>query len=431
MPHEIKMPALSPTMTEGNIATWLKKEGDKIRSGEIIAEIETDKATMELESSYEGILGKILIHGGAEGVKVNTPIAILLQEGEKPEMLESYIPSQLANSDVSGSASDVSNSSVISQENLVSSTPKVSTAPVKDIEIKTVDTEEKIYASPLAKRIANNKGIDIKGILGTGPGGRIIKTDVENYSPSFLHSKQKLPQRNAVAYNSKPASSIRKIIAKRLLSSKQNVPHFYLSASVDISDLINCRQKINALLAAKNIKVSVNDFIIKASSLALYDFPNVNASWNEDSIAAYNNIDISIAVSTKDGLVTPIIKNADAKSISEISSEMKVLSGKARENKLKPEEFQGGGFSISNLGMYGIESFNAIINPPQSAILAVGASIKKLIYCEKTDDFVKADIMNITLSADHRVIDGVLGAEFLNRIRFYLENPFMLFQFAF
>jgi pyruvate dehydrogenase E2 component (dihydrolipoamide acetyltransferase) len=406
MPIEITMPALSPTMTEGNLVKWTKKEGDKVKSGDIIAEIETDKATMELEASNSGIMGKIIINEGAEGVKVNTLIALLLKDGEDKSVLESYTPKS---SDVAVSTNSA----------------KVEAPKQEEVKLEVSFTKAleggRAIASPLAKRIAGEKGLDIAQISGTGPNGRVIKADVLGFKPQ-VHVLA-VGRRGDVL---EPLSSVRKVIAKRLLESKTTVPHFYLTLDVQMDEVMDFRSKANKGLENAGVKLSVNDLIIKASALALRDFPKVNASFTEGGMLMYGNVDISVAVSTDNGLITPIVKNADSKSLSAISTEMKELAKKARENKLKPEEFQGGGFSISNLGMYGINSFSAIINPPQSAILAVGTTVKKPLFDAKTGGFKPADFMSLTLSADHRVVDGALGAEFLNKIKFYLENPIML-----
>jgi pyruvate dehydrogenase E2 component (dihydrolipoamide acetyltransferase) len=415
MPIEITMPALSPTMTEGNLVKWTKKEGDKVKSGDIIAEIETDKATMELEASNSGIMGKIIINEGAEGVKVNTLIALLLKDGEDKSVLESYTPK---------SAEAVAPSSSLNASNS-SNSSKVEAPKQEEVRLEVSFTkalgEGRAIASPLAKRIAGENGLDIAQISGTGPNGRVVKADVLGFKPQVhVHA---VGRRGDVL---EPLSSVRKVIAKRLLESKTTVPHFYLTLDVQMDEVMDFRSKANKGLEATGVKLSVNDLIIKASALALRDFPKVNASFTEGGMLMYGNVDISVAVSTDNGLITPIVKNADGKSLSAISTEMKELAKKARENKLKPEEFQGGGFSISNLGMYGINSFSAIINPPQSAILAVGTTVKKPLFDAKTGGFKPADFMSLTLSADHRVVDGALGAEFLNKIKFYLENPIML-----
>jgi pyruvate dehydrogenase E2 component (dihydrolipoamide acetyltransferase) len=404
MPIEITMPALSPTMTEGNLVKWIKKEGDKVKSGDIIAEIETDKATMELEASNSGIMGKIIVNEGAESVKVNTLIALLLKDGEDKSILESYTPKSTQETSASKPSEDTKKEEI-----------KVEVSFTKNTE------SGRIPASPLAKRIANEKGIEISQISGTGPNGRVIKADVEGFKPVVqIHT---VGRRGDVV---EPLSSVRKVIAKRLLESKTTVPHFYLTIDVLMNEALEFRSKANKGLEDVGIKLSVNDLIIKASALSLRDFPKVNASFTDTGMLMYGNVDISVAVSTDGGLITPIVKNADAKSLSAISNEMKELAKKARENKLKTDEFQGGGFSISNLGMYGISNFSAIINPPQSAILAVGTTIKKPLFDEKTGGFKPMDFMSLTLSADHRVVDGALGAEFLNKIKFYLENPIML-----
>lgn len=397
MPIEILMPALSPTMKEGNLAKWLKKEGDKISPGDVIAEIETDKATMEVEAVDEGILGKILVPANTRSVAVNSLIALILEEGEDSKELDEYKPKANA-------------------INL----PKQVEAPVKKEESQTttqatiLGSSSRVKASPLAKRIASIEKIDLTHISGSGPHGRIIKADVLNRT-----SSKKGVTRNSQEYKAIPNSNIRRVIAERLLESKQTIPHFYLSIECNIDKLLALREDINA--DSEKYKISVNDFVIKAVALALKDNPEANSSWTEEEILQYNNVDVSVAVAIEGGLITPIIRNADQKSLFEISEEMKLLAKKARENSLKPEEFQGGGFSISNLGMYGIKQFQAIINPPQSCIMAVGASGKRAVVVN--DAIQMANMMDISLSCDHRVVDGVVGAKFLSSFKKYIEAP--------
>jgi pyruvate dehydrogenase E2 component (dihydrolipoamide acetyltransferase) len=408
MPIEILMPALSPTMKEGNLAKWIKKEGDKVKAGDVIAEIETDKATMEVEAVDEGIIGKILVQDGAENVPVNSLIALLLEDGEDKSALDSY---------------------------QIKAAPQKASAPKAEEKSIAVETKsapnnsnfsnERVAASPLAKRIAEEKNINLSTISGSGPRGRVVKDDVLNFSVQSV-SNRGVVSRNPQEYQAIKNNNVRKIIAKRLLESKQTVPHFYLSVDLKIDKLLDVRQSLNELanVDAKGVasyKVSVNDLVTKAVALALREVPAANSSWSEEAILFYNNVDVSIAVAVDGGLLTPIVRNADQKSIIEISSEIKSLAKKARDGKLQPEEFQGGGFSISNLGMYGIDSFQAIINPPQSCILAVGAGVEKPIV--ENGDIAIATMMNVTLSSDHRSVDGKVGAEFLKALKKFIENP--------
>jgi pyruvate dehydrogenase E2 component (dihydrolipoamide acetyltransferase) len=412
MTIEILMPALSPTMKEGNLANWLKNEGDTIEAGDVIAEIETDKATMEVEAVDEGILGKILVAAGTENVTVNAPIALLLEDGEDKSVLDSYEISTPA------AANPTEKKEEIKEEKK----EKISTINEAPIVTESV-ADNRIYASPLAKRIAAENNVSLQGLIGSGPHGRIIKNDVLNASSN---QKSGVIQRHPEEFRAIKNNNVRKVIANRLLESKQNVPHFYLSMDLNIDKLLEMRKSINdlALIDDKgkpNYKLSVNDIIIKATALALSEVPEANSSWTDDAVLLYNNIDISVAVAIDGGLITPIVKNADQKTLIDISNEAKKLIKKARDGKLQPEEFQGGGFSISNLGMYGINNFQAIVNPPQSCILAVGAAIEKAII--KDGDFAKATIMNVTLSSDHRSVDGSVGAEFLGAFKKIIENP--------
>lgn len=412
MTIEILMPALSPTMKEGNLANWLKNEGDNIEAGDVIAEIETDKATMEVEAVDEGILGKILIPAGTENVAVNAPIALLLEEGEDKAVLDSYEISAPTIAETKEEKTEV-------KEVEKAATPAAAETPIA---IESIATD-RIYASPLAKRIAAENNVSLQNLIGSGPHGRIIKNDVLNAGST---QKSGVIERHAEEYRAVKNNNVRKVIANRLLESKQNVPHFYLSSDLNIDKLLEMRKSINDLAiiddkGKPNYKLSVNDIIIKATALALKEVPNANSSWTDDAILLYNNIDISVAVAIDGGLITPIVKNADQKSLIDISNEAKKLIKKARDGKLQPEEFQGGGFSISNLGMYGINNFQAIVNPPQSCILAVGAGIEKPIV--KNGEFAKATIMNVTLSSDHRSVDGSVGAEFLGAFKKIIENP--------
>lgn len=424
MPIEVLMPALSPTMKEGNLAKWLKKEGDKISSGEVIAEIETDKATMEVEAADEGILGKIIIKEGAENVAVNSCIALILEDGEDKSSLELYKASS-----GSGDNQDVKQDN----EAIEVSAPKPCEPEIQEKNYEKAhilsSKTDILRASPLAKRIAKNEGVSLFNLSGTGPHGRIIKDDVVNFLKSGGAVRSGAVFRNPQEYIEKKNNNIRKVISRRLLESKQNVPHFYLSCELNITNLLEARKSINSAAdhdqeGNPQYKISVNDLIIKATAMALAKVPDANSSWSENAILLYNNIDISVAVAIDDGLITPIIKNADQKDIKTISNEMRLLAKKAREGKLQPEDFQGGSFSISNLGMFGIDNFSAIINPPQSCILAVSRSVEKPIV--DNGQIKIASMMNVTLSCDHRSVDGAVGAKLLSQLRTYIENPILM-----
>jgi len=417
----ILMPALSPTMTEGNLAKWSKKEGDKVAPGQIMAEIETDKAIMEMESIDFGTIGKILVQEGANGVKINTLIAVILEEGEGNEAIQAVIEKYSGGSNSLNTAPSASNELI----NNISNT-------AKELE-KPTNTGQRIIISPLAKKIAEQNNVDFLQIKGSGPHGRIVKNDItefleKNTNNTTIAAGAACYGRNTKEFEKLAVSGVRKIIAKRLLESKQSIPHFYVTLSCQLDSLLEFRKQINDAAEAKEgkplYKISVNDLIIKASAKALVLVPIVNSSWDNDNIIQYNNVDISIAVSTDGGLITPIIRNADQKGVIAISQEMKSLASKARANKLKPEEFQGGGFSISNLGMYGIDKFDAIINPPQSCIMAVGAGIEKPVV--KDGNIEIATVMEITLSCDHRIVDGAVAAEFGNAFKKFIENPLLM-----
>uniref|UniRef100_A0A1A9VKI0 Acetyltransferase component of pyruvate dehydrogenase complex n=1 Tax=Glossina austeni TaxID=7395 RepID=A0A1A9VKI0_GLOAU len=410
MPIEILMPALSPTMskTGGKIVKWHKKEQDKVEVGDVIAEIETDKAIMEFESVDEGVLAKILVIEGTSGVPVNQLIALMLEEGEDSSVLNNYTSTSINSAvkkEVTKSAVDnqksehqdlngkpTSHSSVPFQRVTRRKEPVSSTGMTEGY------VEGRTKISPLAKKIAQNEGVDVKRLKGTGPYGRIIKADVLESLSSGIHTES--PEIVEV-------SNMRQVIAQRLTESKQNVPHFYLTVDCQVDKLISLKNEINS--ADENNKVTINDLIIKAVAFSMKKFPDINSSWIDNKILRYSNIDISIAVALEDGLITPIVKNADKKGILSISKEVKDLVSRARSGKLKPEEFQGGGFTISNLGMFGIKAFSAIINPPQSCIMAVGASKKQPIVINEKIEI--AEIMTVTLSVDHRAVDGALGAK--------------------
>ncbi|GBQ26832.1 dihydrolipoamide acetyltransferase component [Acetobacter estunensis NRIC 0472] len=410
MAIEILMPALSPTMTEGKLARWLKKEGEKIASGDVIAEIETDKATMEVEAVDEGVLGRIFVPEGTEGVAVNTPIAVLVEEGEAVPEASSAQPNEAPSSSKAAAPVTAMPAPLAAQ----------TSAPA-------VNKGTRVFASPLAKRIAKDAGLDLTTIKGTGPHGRIVKKDVEaakSAGPAQAMASA-APVGGTTAH---PLSTMRKVIARRLSESKSTIPHFYVSVDVQLDALLALRTQLNAASPEEGpdaFKLSVNDMLIKAAAVTLRRVKGVNVSFTDDAILEYNDVDISVAVSIPDGLITPIIRQADRKSLREISVEMKDLAKRARAGKLKPEEFQGGSFSVSNMGMFGVSSFSAIINPPQAAILAIAAGEKRPV--------VKADgslgvgtVMTTTLSVDHRAIDGALAAQWTKAFRDVVENPITL-----
>lgn len=438
MPIEILMPALSPTMTEGTLAKWLVKEGDVVKSGKVIAEIETDKATMEVEAVDEGMVAKLLVKAGSEGVKVNEVIALLMAEGEDKKALDAWKPKKVEVKAQEPNAGDVP-AAVVSTSSAapVASAPVAQATKAPDVPMKSAAPAgvaaggDRAKASPLAKRIAVQNSIDLSRVIGSGPGGRIVKEDVEE---ALLRGGAGggAVRRHPVEMVKAPNSSMRKVIAKRLLESKQQVPHFYLTVECEIDRLLDVRAQLNGQAVAQAgktgspaYKISVNDMIIKAVACSLRDKPECNASWYDDAIVLYNNVDVSVAVATEGGLITPIVRNADQKSLPQISNEMKALADRARKNQLKPEEFQGGGFSISNLGMYGVQEFSAIINPPQSCILAVGAGEEKVV--RRSGEFAVVNVMKVTLSVDHRAVDGALGAEFLQAFKRYIESPVLMF----
>ena len=412
MSIDILMPALSPTMEEGTLSKWLVKEGDKVISGDLIAEIETDKATMEVESIEDGIVGKLIVQEGQESIKVNSVIAILVEEGEtlKSKKMPSFIKE---------AKPEVSNINLeIKPE--INDNPNLNIEINKDNLIK--NNSNRIFVSPLAKRLAKQLDIDLKLVNGSGPNGRIIKFDIENFDDN------KIVNINDISISEDnfeivKNTSMRKTIAARLVKSKNEAPHFYLSLDCNLDKLLEIRASIN-LKSNDKYKISVNDMIIKAASASLIKVPKANASWENENTKYYKNTDISVAVAIDGGLITPIVRNVQSKGLYEISSDMKYLSSKAKEGKLLPEEYIGGSFSISNLGMFGIKQFSAVINPPQGAILAVGAGEKKAVVINENISI--ATIMSVTLSCDHRVIDGAVGAEFLSVFKEYIENPSLM-----
>ncbi|KIN66314.1 Dihydrolipoamide acetyltransferase [Sulfitobacter noctilucicola] len=438
MPTEILMPALSPTMEEGTLAKWLVKEGDEVSSGDVMCEIETDKATMEFEAVDEGVIGKILVEEGTEGVKVNTPIAVLLEDGESADDIgETSAPKAEASSNAApAEASDVTAPAKGHGRGETDATPAPAAPQGSD--------GKRIFASPLARRIAADKGVDLSQVKGSGPHGRIVKSDVEGLSKSDTpaattkSSATSAPAQAAVSagpatdtilkmyegreYEEIKLDGMRKTIAARLTEAKQTVPHFYLRRDIQLDALMAFRAQLNKQLEPRGIKLSVNDFIIKACALALQQVPDANSVWAGDRTLKLKPSDVAVAVAIEGGLFTPVLKDAEMKSLSALSAEMKDLAGRARDRKLAPHEYQGGSFAISNLGMFGIDNFDAVINPPHGAILAVGAGVKKPIV-GKDGELGVATVMSVTLSVDHRVIDGAMGAELLNAIKDNLEAP--------
>ncbi len=436
MATNILMPALSPTMTEGTLARWLKKEGDDVRAGDVIAEIETDKATMEVEAVDEGVLSKILVPDGTAGVKVNEPIAVLAGEGE-----DAAPPAQAP----------------VAQAPVAAPAPAAAPAPkANGHNPASAHEDERVFASPLARRMAKQASIDLSSVKGSGPNGRIIRADIEARhapdapQPSPVEAQAGAREADAAPPvqqakpEAKPApkpaaapvtaphqlvpnSTMRKVIARRLLESHQLVPNFYVTMDIEIDALLKLRADLNGRAPKDGpgtFKLSVNDLVIKAAAAALRRVPKVNATFTEDATILYDDIDISVAVSMPDGLITPIVRKADQKGLAAISNEMKDLGARAKSGKLKPEEFQGGSFSISNLGMFGVKQFTAIINPPQAAILAVGAGEKRPVV--KDGALAVATVMTCTLSVDHRVADGALGAEWMAVFKGVVEDPLSL-----
>jgi pyruvate dehydrogenase E2 component (dihydrolipoamide acetyltransferase) len=433
MPIEILMPALSPTMEEGTLAKWLVKEGDTVSSGDIIAEIETDKATMEFEAVDEGTIGKIIVPEGSEGVKVNALIAVLLEDGEEAS---DAVTSSASEDDAGDKAAATA---VTAEPATPTAEPSAAPAPAAP----AASDGTRIFASPLARRIAADKGLDLSALQGSGPHGRIVKADVlaagdapAKPAPAAgpaVSAATPAPapsvSADAIAkiyadrdFTEIPLDGMRKTIAARLTEAKQTIPHFYLRRDIKIDNLLSFRGQLNKQLEARGIKLSVNDFIIKACALALQTVPAANAVWAGDRVLQLTPSDVAVAVAIEGGLFTPVLKDAEQKSLSTLSAEMKDLATRARSKKLAPHEYQGGSFAISNLGMFGIDNFDAVINPPHGAILAVGAGVKKPVIDEDGQVSV-ATVMSVTLSVDHRVIDGALGAELLQAIVDNLENP--------
>jgi pyruvate dehydrogenase E2 component (dihydrolipoamide acetyltransferase) len=434
---EITLPAVTPDFDAGTINLWTKAVGDKVTEGEVIFEVETDKAMIEVEAQGSGILGKILVEANSEEVAVNTVVAILLEENETIDMLDDLSSAPSSSVEQAPTIDDKSVSSSPNQQTEVPSIP--STAP------------KRIFSSPSARRVASINNVELSGLSGSGPKGRILKSDVDHFvannnSSLIINDAQNqapgvveeqvvavtpvvaavVPAAIASNVNVIKHSSVRKVIAKRLVESKQQIPHFYLTIDCEAGALDALRHELNAQAPSSktSYKLTINDFIIKAAALALQDVPQVNASWTDEAVLQYKDIDISIAVATENGLITPILRQVDNKGLEVISNQVKALAEKAKNGRLQPNDYQGGGFSISNLGKYGITSFSAIINPPQSCILAVGASEKRPII--KNDELAIATMFSCTLSADHRVVDGAVAAEFLQAFKHYIENPLQM-----
>jgi pyruvate dehydrogenase E2 component (dihydrolipoamide acetyltransferase) len=432
MSINILMPALSPTMTEGKLAKWHVKVGDEVKSGQVVCEIETDKATMEVEAVDEGKIGQIVVPEGAEGVAVNAVIAILLEEGET-EVKGAPPPAAAPKAEASKAEAPKAEAAPAPQASSSSGPrPSGSLKSPSAPEARGPKEHERIFASPLAKRIAADKGIDLASLKGSGPNGRIVKADVESAKPGAAPAAAPKAAPRPAAPAGQPVitapgdqriphTAVRKVIARRMLESKQTVPHFYLTVEFEIDALLAARAAINEVARKKDARVSVNDMVIKACAKALRDHPECNASWTEDEMVQYGAVDISVAVATDRGLITPIVRNADMKGAAQISIEMKDLAARAKVGKLKLEEFQGGGFTISNLGMFGVQHFGAIINPPQAMILAVGAGEERVVA--RKGEMVIRNMMSCTLAVDHRVVDGAMGAQFLQTLRAYIEQP--------
>jgi pyruvate dehydrogenase E2 component (dihydrolipoamide acetyltransferase) len=460
MPIEIRMPALSPTMTEGNLARWLKKEGDEVHSGDVIAEIETDKATMEYEAADEGRLGRIIVPEGAQGIKVNQPIALLLEEGEDQSALAGFaagsLPAEPKTELAPALASPHPNPPPPAREGGASAAPPLNPPPPAGegrVGVNGPGTANggRVFASPLARRMAVHAGLDLSAIRGSGPQGRVVKADIERalaapgaLRPAPMPAPATVPPAAAAGFAKpqvvalagnppfveKPHSAMRRVIARRLAEAKQTIPHFYLTVDCAIDDLLKIRATLNAKSPSlpspaggggKAGGISINDFVIRAAALALRQVPAANASWSDDAILLWQRVDIAVAVALDDGLITPIVKGADQKGLAHIAVETKDLAERARAGKLKLEEFQGGTFSISNLGMYGVREFAAVINPPHGCILAVGAGEQRPVV--RDGQLAVATVMTCTLSCDHRAVDGAVGAQFLAAFKKLVEDP--------
>ena len=436
MPIEILMPALSPTMTEGNLAKWLKKEGDEVHSGDVVAEIETDKATMEVEAIDDGKIGRLLVPEGAQGIKVNQPIAVLLGEDEDASALENLAAPAAAppKTPAPAEAPPVAPEAPAATAPALEPTPGPTAGPTP-----AGNGDGRVFASPLARRMAQQAGLDLAAIKGSGPQGRIVKADIEaalgsgratraetlRAAPQAAIAAPALTKERVAAlagnapYTERPLSAMRRVIARRLTEAKQTVPHFYLTIDCEIDALLKIRSELNA--KSDGYRISLNDFVIRAAALALRKVPAANASWSDEAILLWDTVDIAVAVALDDGLITPIVKAADRKGLATIAAETKDLAARARAGKLKLDEFQGGTFSISNLGMYGVREFAAVINPPHGGILAIGAGEQRPVV--KNGALTVATVMSCTLSCDHRAVDGAVGAQFLAAFKKLVEDP--------
>ena len=441
MPIKITMPALSPTMEEGNLSKWLVKEGDKVTSGDVIAEIETDKATMEVEAVDEGVVAKLVVPAGTEGVKVNALIAILAEDGE--DVAEAAKGGDSAPAPKAEAAKEEPKKEVATAAPAKAEAPAAAPAPAKNAENKG----DRVFASPLARRIAKDAGVDVSAVKGTGPHGRVVQRDVEaaiksggaksaSAAPQAAASAPKPQSDDAIlklfeegTYEIVPHDGMRKTIARRLVESKQTVPHFYLTIDCELDALLALRSQINSAAPLTKTekgevpayKLSVNDLVIKAVALALRDIPEANVSWTEGGMIKHKRADVGVAVSIPGGLITPIVRQSESKTLSAISNEVKDLAKRARDRKLKPDEYQGGSTSVSNLGMFGVKDFAAIINPPHATIFAIGAGEQRAVV--KNGEIKVATVMSVTLSTDHRAVDGALAAELAQAFKRHIENP--------
>lgn len=447
MPINITMPALSPTMEEGNLAKWLVKEGDKVSAGDVIAEIETDKATMEVEAVDEGTVAKLVVPAGTEGVKVNALIAILAAEGEDAGAVAKSgggAPAKAEAAKVDAPKPEAQKPEPVKAEAAAAAAPKAETPTIDGAAAPS--EEGRTFASPLARRIARDAGVDISAVTGSGPRGRVVRADIEAAiagggmkakaapaaavpAPRAMSDDQVLKLFEQGSYELVPHDNMRKVIAKRLVEAKSTIPHFYLTLDCELDALLALRAQLNAAAPMKKTdkgdmpayKLSVNDMVIKAMALALRDVPTANVSWTDTAMVQHKHADVGVAVSIPGGLITPIIRKADEKTLSVIANEMKDLASRARNRKLKPEEYQGGTTAVSNLGMFGIKDFSAVINPPHATILAVGAGEERAVV--KNGEIKIATVMSVTLSTDHRAVDGALGAKVLGAFKRYIENP--------
>lgn len=423
---QFSMPAMSPTMTEGGISSWKKKEGESFSAGDVLLEIETDKATIDVEAQEDGIVAKIIAQDGAKNVAVGSAIAILGEEGD-----DISGATEMASKATSSSPPNVENTPEPPKADRPTAIPESPQSSPKEESKSELPAGDRIFASPIAKKIALERGIPLSKVKGTGPEGRIIREDVEKYQPPASSASATSTPTPSADYVDIPVSNMRRTIGTRLTQAKQELPHYYLTVDINMDKLLKLREVFNNSFSEKDkpAKLSVNDFVLKGVACAMADVPEVNSAWLGEVIRQYKKVDISVAVATPNGLITPIVKDAGAKGLATISSETKALAKKARDGKLVPAEYQGGTFTVSNLGMYDISHFTAIINPPQSCILAVGSTQATIVPApEKEHGFKTAQVMKVTLSADHRTVDGAVGARWMSAFKGYLENPltFML-----